>query len=649
MRAALTTAFVLSACVLFAQGPAAQGPGARPTQADLVRTTLPLEGAPKAIPGAYTVMSEPAFGSPGHKVFRPADLGRFPGRDKLPVMAWGNGGCAINSARYSGFFETIASHGFLVIGNVPEPGAAPRQQNPDDLRKAITWAEKENARDGSPLKGKIDLEHVAVMGQSCGGFLSIAVGSDPRVKTIGVFNSGVQANRPEASADNLQKVHGPVLLINGAERDFLTPAALTAFELLTKVPAFYGARHRAGHTATVDHPGGGEYANVASNWLLWQFKSDKKASAMFVGDKCDLCTNSDWSVRAKGYPGARNEGPAVTFDRGSSQQAWQHANYKTTLAQCKTPPQPFAIPSAGNAATATAAPPALVLPPTSSIPNVLQALESWKIVWSWEGNNVDGPIAGENGAILFANNDAGNVLQFDPATGLAKVAHGNVNTAGAVSRSKNGALFVAERGLGGGVAQLEPQRRVLANKFNGEPLECIGGVINDLTADANGGVYFSVTGASNSGVFYASPKGVVSQYGRDVPRANGIILSPDEKTLYATNGAVVYAFDVNADGSLTNQREFGKLQGGDGGDGSAVDQQGRLYVATGKSVDIFEADGKFVGTIPGPQGLHGTFFGGKDRKTLYGIVFYGAWGTPSARNAIIAIPTIAQGFTGRAK
>ena len=641
MKSALTTAFVLTACVSFAQGP---GP-----RADLVRTTLPLEGAPKAIPGPYKVMSEPALGSPGHVVFRPEDLGRFPGKDKLPVMAWGDGGCAINSARYSGFFTTIASHGFLVIGSVPEPGAAPRQQNADDLRKAIAWAEKENARDGSPLKGKVDLEHVAVMGQSCGGFLSITLGSDPRVKTIGVFNSGVQPARPESNEDALQKVHGPVLLINGAERDFLTPASLTTFELIKNVPAFYGARHGAGHTATVDHPGGGEYANVASNWLLWQFKNDKKAAAMFVGDKCELCTNSNWDVRAKGYKDARNEGPSGTFDRGSSQQAWQNASYKTTLSQCKNPPQPFAIPSAGNAAAAAAAPPAPVLPPTTSIPGVLEAVESWKVVWSWQGNNVDGPIAGENGTMLFANNDAGDVIQFDPATGLAKVAYGDINTAGAVSRSKNGALFVAERGLGGGIEQLEPQRKMLAKTFNGEPLECIGGVINDLTADANGGVYFSVTGARNSGVFYASPKGVVSQYGKDVPLANGIILSPDEKTLYATNGAIVYAFDVNADGSLTNQREFGKLQGGEGGDGSAVDQQGRVYVATGKSVDVFAADGKFVGTIPGPQGLHGTFFGGKDRKTLFGIVFYGTWGTPSARNAIIAIPTVAQGYTGRAK
>jgi len=42
-------------------------------------------------------------------------------------------------------------------------------------------------------------------------------------------------------------------------------------------------------------------------------------------------------------------------------------------------------------------------------------------------------------------------------------------------------------------------------------------------------------------------------------------------------------------------------------------------------------------------------FGGRDKKTLSGIAFYGSWGTPSAGNHIIAIPTIAEGYTGRAK
>ena len=132
-------------------------------------------------------------------------------------------------------------------------------------------------------------------------------------------------------------------------------------------------------------------------------------------------------------------------------------------------------------------------------------------------------------------------------------------------------------------------------------------------------------------------------------RPRGIILSPDEKTLYVTNGGVVVAFDVRGDGSLANQREFAKLRGGQGGDGATVDSEGRLYASTGSSVDIFAPDGRFLGSIAGPTMLHGVAFGGTDKKTLYAIVFYGGWGTASARNRIIAIPTIAQGYTGRAK
>jgi hypothetical protein len=47
--------------------------------------------------------------------------------------------------------------------------------------------------------------------------------------------------------------------------------------------------------------------------------------------------------------------------------------------------------------------------------------------------------------------------------------------------------------------------------------------------------------------------------------------------------------------------------------------------------------------------MHGVAFGGKGKKTLFGIVFYGGWGTPSARNQVVAIPLLAQGYKGRAK
>jgi dienelactone hydrolase len=262
---------------------------------EMIATALPVEGAPKAQPGPYLVTAEPAFGAAGLMTFRPSSLEHFPKPDTLPVVVWGNGGCAIDGTRYAGFLSTIASHGFLVITTAgAQPAGAPRvQAKAENLTAAIDWAEQENARPDAPLNGKIDTKHVAVMGQSCGGVLAITLGADPRVGTIGVFNSGVQGT------EALTKLHGAVLLINGHERDFMMERSKASYDAIENLPAFYGSRHGAGHTATVFHPGGGEFANVASNWVLWQFKGDRKARAMFFGPKCGLCINPNWDAQSK--------------------------------------------------------------------------------------------------------------------------------------------------------------------------------------------------------------------------------------------------------------------------------------------------------------------------------------------------------------
>jgi dienelactone hydrolase len=322
-----TSIVVAAALLCVAHSAVAQRPaGITP---EMIASALPEEGAPKAVPGAYAVQSGPAAGATGLMTFHPAVLTRFPANDKLPVVVWGHGGCAMNSPRYYGFLETIASHGFLVITtmtDVPTPapaqtpttaptqspasapaGARPRQATADDLKAGLDWAEKENARAGSPLNGKIDTTQMAVMGQSCGGILSVTLGADPRVDTIGVFNSGLQPagtgtpptpGRPTMEA--VAALHGPVLLINGHERDFMHAASRATFDAIRNLPAFYGARHGAGHTATAFHPGGGEFANVASNWLRWHFKGDRQAATMFTGAQCTLCTNPTWDTAAKG-------------------------------------------------------------------------------------------------------------------------------------------------------------------------------------------------------------------------------------------------------------------------------------------------------------------------------------------------------------
>jgi hypothetical protein len=220
-------------------------------------------------------------------------------------MTWGNGGCAIDSTRYGDFLSTIASHGFLVISTVAIDGERARGV-PENMIAAFDWADAENARSGSPLNGKIATGQMSAMGQSCGGFMSVSAGADSRVGTIGMFNSAVSAPNPDApgggnaNTDNLADLHGPVLMINGGEVDFMYEPAQDNFERIDHVPVFYGARENAGHTATVFHPGGGEYANVASNWLRYVFKDDAEAGKMFVGSDCSLCVLDTWETMSKG-------------------------------------------------------------------------------------------------------------------------------------------------------------------------------------------------------------------------------------------------------------------------------------------------------------------------------------------------------------
>lgn len=58
---------------------------------------------------------------PTHTVFRPADLAPFGNRNKMPVIAWGNGACANSPWEHVNFLSEVASYGFLVIAIGPMP------------------------------------------------------------------------------------------------------------------------------------------------------------------------------------------------------------------------------------------------------------------------------------------------------------------------------------------------------------------------------------------------------------------------------------------------------------------------------------------------------------------------------------------------
>ena len=298
----------------------------------------------------------------------------------------------------------------------------------------------------------------------------------------------------------------------------------------------------------------------------------------------------------------------------------------------------------------------------TAIPGVVAAGVKWELVWA-DFETADGIVAAPDGGVFFAQEQTDTVRRLD-GKGKEYVQVTDTRGAGAISIDAQGRMFAAQRTCTDPgkpfsmscaelpmISQLAPERRFLANSFkDGRPL----GRVNDVVADGKGGAFFTAGGA-----FHVSAAGEVTVVADQDIRSNGIMLSPDNKTLYVTNNTTVLAFDVQADGSTKNRRDYGTLNGDSGGDGMAVDSTGRLYVTGNLGVHVLSPEGKHLGMIPTPRRPITLAFAGPDKKTLY-VPQMGAigpdgkaWATPEGvRNTamtIYRIPMVAEGFKGRPK
>lgn len=270
-------------------------------------------------PYAVEMIVDPTL--PEHAVFRPVDLSRV--ETGLPLVAWGNGGCANVGNLYAAFLSETASRGYVVTAPGPiveEPRATFRsdgpgvQSKPGQMLASIEWAARENERAGSPYQGKLDLSHVAVMGHSCGGLEALAAGADPRVRTVVVLNSGIirggipnpdgTTRQPSgvvpATEEDLPKLHTPVVYLMGGQTDQALRGAEGDFSEIENVPVF-NASIDLGHGGSWQEPGGGVMGAVAIAWLDWQLKRDAAAGRMFIGADCGLCGDSRWTVKTKNF------------------------------------------------------------------------------------------------------------------------------------------------------------------------------------------------------------------------------------------------------------------------------------------------------------------------------------------------------------
>ena len=150
---------------------------------------------------------------------------------------------------------------------------------------------------------------------------------------------------------------------------------------------------------------------------------------------------------------------------------------------------------------------------------------------------------------------------------------------------------------------------------------------NDLWIAPNGGIYFTDPYYARDywekgrkevqdkrGVYYLNLEGKVIRVIEDYKQPNGLIGTPDGKTLYVSdiNDGKIWKYMVNADGTLSNKTFFAP----EGSDGMTIDNQGNVYLCN-KYVSVFDKGGKKIAEIEVPEMPANICFGGKNRNILF--------------------------------
>ena len=186
--------------------------------------------------------------------------------------------------------------------NKKQQAEPPFRTYPKMLLEVLSWLTDQNAAAGSEYYHCLDLDHVAAMGQSCGGAQVLGVSHDPRIKTCVMLNSGIgDMEMMGTTKENLKNLHQPMFYMIGGPGDIAYANAQKDYERIADNIPVVMLNSKDGHSGTYYEKHGGNYAKAVVKWLDWQLKGRVGESALFLDDEYLKMKFPEWQGVRKNF------------------------------------------------------------------------------------------------------------------------------------------------------------------------------------------------------------------------------------------------------------------------------------------------------------------------------------------------------------
>jgi gluconolactonase len=305
-----------------------------------------------------------------------------------------------------------------------------------------------------------------------------------------------------------------------------------------------------------------------------------------------------------------------------------------------------AVAGAANAATATPAVPQHEFPPVSGDTRIVRPGTRLQTLFEGGCALTTGPAADRRGDVYFAelslrkvcldedgNPEAGIIWRYNERTGRTTVWRSPSGQANGMDFDAEGNLVVGESADNGAQRVTRTDMRtgksvILASHYDGRPLNAPNGV----SIDEQGRIYFTDPRYEGlepveqpvQGIYRIDPDRSIHRIIVNATKPNGVLVSPDQQTLYVANFDVgfldgprltaaelakippvdmtLYAYPLRRDGTVGPRRPLVRYLPRFGPDGLTADVNGNIYVAVrdadNPGIYVYTPDGREIARIP---------------------------------------------------